>query len=471
MIFSASLKQGRAPDDWKEVNVSPIFKKGDKCQPTNYRPVSLTSVCSKVLEHIIHSHLMYFFEDSQILCDQQHGFRKHRSCESQLLTKVQDLASGLDNQQQMDAILLDFSKAFDKVPHQRLLMKLEHYGVRGTTLQCIRSFLSDRTQKVVVEGKPSSSAPVTSGVPNGTVLGPLLFLAYINDLPSRVKAKARLFADDCLLYRNIKTNEDAESLQDDLNKLQDWETDWQMHFNPDKCELIRITNKRKTINAMYQIHGVQLKQKKKAKYLGLTFTNTLSWNAHIDTITKKANNTTAFLRRNLSMCPRKVKDTCYKTFVKPQVEYAATVWDPHTTESIKKVKAVQRRAARFVTGDYRTASSVTAMVDSLSWDPPPPTQKTANQGHYDVPDSTRHGSHTSLTTPSTPRCCHTRPSVQIQGTILPDQHIQELLLPVNHQAVEPAARRTDCCRIPGCLQSRDISRHKALDSQDVFIRF
>ena len=200
------------------------------------------------------------------------------------------------------------------------------------------------------------------------MLGPLLFLAYINNLPSRVKAKARLFADDCLLYRNIKTNEDAESLQDDLNKLQDWETDWQMHFNPDKCELIRITNKRKTINAMYQIHGAQLKQTKKAKYLGLTFTSTLSWNAHIDTITKKANNTTAFLRRNLPMCPRKVKDTCYKTFVKPQVEYAATVWDPHTTESIKKVEAVQRRAARFVTGDYRTTSSVTAMVDSLSWE-------------------------------------------------------------------------------------------------------
>ena len=142
----------------------------------------------------------------------------------------------------------------------------------------------------------------------------------------------------------------------------------QMHFNPDKCELTRITNKRKTINAMYQIHGVQLKQTKKAKYLGLTFTSTLSWNAHIDTNTKKANNTTAFLRRNLSTCHRKVKDTCYKTFVKPQVEYAATVWDPHTTESIKKVEAVQRRAARFVTGDYRTTGSVTAVVDSLSWE-------------------------------------------------------------------------------------------------------
>ena len=368
LIFSASLNQGKAPDDWKEANVSPIFKKGDKSQPANYRPVSLTSVCSKVLEHIIHSHLMNFFEDNQILCDQQHGFRKHRSCESQLLTTVQDLASGLDNSQQIDAILLDFSKAFDKVPHQRLLIKLEHYGVRGTILQWIKSFLSDRTQKVVVEGKSSSSAPVTSGVPQGTVLGLLLFLAYINDLPSKVNAKARLFADDCLLYRNIKTDEDAESLQDDLNKLQDWEADWQMHFNPDKCELIRISNKRKTINATYHIHNVQLKQTKRAKYLGLTFSNTLSWNAHIDTITKKANNTTAFLRRNLSTCPKNIKGTCYKTFVRPQVEYAATVWDPHTTDNIKKVEAVQRRAARFVTGDYRYTSSVTGMIESLSWE-------------------------------------------------------------------------------------------------------
>ena len=124
LIFSASLKQGKTPDDWKEANVSLIFKKGDKSQPANYRPVSLTSVCSKVLEHVIHSHLMNFFEDNQILCDQQHGFRKHKPCASQLLTIAQDLASGIDNSQQIDAILLDFSKTFDKVSHQRLLIKL-----------------------------------------------------------------------------------------------------------------------------------------------------------------------------------------------------------------------------------------------------------------------------------------------------------------------------------------------------------
>ena len=139
LIFSASLKQGQTPDDWKETNVSLVFKKGDKRQHANYRPVLLTSVCSKILVHIIYSHLMNFFENNHILCEQQHGFKKHRSSESQLLTTVQDLASALDNSQQIDAIHLDFSKAFDKVLHQRLLIKLEHYGVRGTILQWIKA--------------------------------------------------------------------------------------------------------------------------------------------------------------------------------------------------------------------------------------------------------------------------------------------------------------------------------------------
>ena len=133
-----------------------------------------------------------------------------------------------------------------------------------------------------------------------------------------------------------------------------------MHFNPEKYELIRITNKRKTISTTYHIHNIQLKQAKRAKYLGFTFRTTLSWNAHIDAITKKANNT------NLSICPKEVKDTCYKTFMMPQVEYAATVWDPHTTENIKKVEAVQRKVARIVTEDYRYTSSVTALTESLS---------------------------------------------------------------------------------------------------------
>ena len=181
--------------------------------------MSLTSICCKVIEHILHSHIMKFFEQHYILSDSQHGFRKNRSCETQLILTINDLAKGLDNSQQIDGILLDFSKAFDKVPHRRLAAKLQHYGVRGKTLSWILSFLAGRTQQVILEGQASSTSPVTSGVPHGTVLGPLLFLVYINDL-----------------YRIIKSPEDTQALQDDLDALQQWEKYWLMSFNPDKCE-------------------------------------------------------------------------------------------------------------------------------------------------------------------------------------------------------------------------------------------
>ena len=155
-----------------------------------------------------------------ILSDNQHGFRKKRSCESQLILTIQDLASGLEDGEQIDAILLDFSKAFDKVPHQRLLLKLQHYRIRGQLLSWIESFLTDRSQKVLVEGKTSSYVPVVSGVPQGTVLCPMLFLIYINDLPKNVTSTTRLFADDSLLYRRIRTTEDHRNLQEDLSRLE-----------------------------------------------------------------------------------------------------------------------------------------------------------------------------------------------------------------------------------------------------------
>ena len=168
---------------------------------------------------------------------------------------VNDLAEGLRDKEQIDAILLDFSKAFDRVLHERLLLKLHHLGVRGILLDWVRDFLSGRTQQVVLEGKRSQTAKVTSGVPQGTVLGPLLFLVFINDMPDSVTSNIRLFADDALLYRSIKTNNDAEALQKDLDDLQSWEKLWQMYFNPDKCEVLRITNKRKIVNAEYSIHN------------------------------------------------------------------------------------------------------------------------------------------------------------------------------------------------------------------------
>ena len=366
IIFQASLDQVQIPDDWKRAYVTPIFKKGDKARACNYRPVSLTSVSCKVLEHIIHSQIINHLDTHGVLADQQHGFRKNRSCESQLIATVHDLAKGLDQRQQIDAIALDFSKAFDKVPHQRLAAKLKYHGVRGKTLRWIECFLSGRTQQVVVEGDQSAPAPVTSGVPQGTVLGPLLFLVYINDLPQRVTATSRLFADDCLIYRNINNTADSDALQKDLDSLQDWEQRWQMSFNPDKCETIRITNKTSTTTKGYSIHGKELKTTNNIKYLGLNIDNKLSWEKHVKSTTAKASNTLAFLRRNISCCPRSIRLTAYKTLIRPQLEYAATVWDNSVKARSSAVEAIQRRAARFIMGDYDRRSSVTNMLNELN---------------------------------------------------------------------------------------------------------
>ena len=165
-----------------------MFKKGARNSPSNYRPISITSIACKTLEHIIHSNLMNHLERHNILSDHQHGFRKRRSCETQLIQAVVDLAKCLSEGGQIDAVLLDFSKAFDKVSHHHLATKLHHYGMRGKMLEWVQSFLSSRTQEVILEGKKSSPALVTSGVPYGSVLAPILFLCYINDLPNQVSS-------------------------------------------------------------------------------------------------------------------------------------------------------------------------------------------------------------------------------------------------------------------------------------------
>ena len=368
MIFQASIDQAKIPNDWRTARVTPVFKKGDRSKASNYRPVSLTSICCKTLEHIIHSNIMAHFTRNEILTDHQHGFRSKRSCETQLILTIHDLAYSMDRGKQIDAVLLDFSKAFDKVSHTKLVLKLGHYGVRGRIQAWIRDFLSNRTQAVVLRGKSSDIAPVTSGVPQGTVLGPLLFLAYINDLPKNIRATPRLFADDCLLYREINSVEDGLSLQADLERLQEWERDWSMQFNPEKCEVLRITNKRKAIVTEYKIRGQTLPTVDSAKYLGVTLHNKLSWNPHIERIAKKANSTRAFLQRNLHGSPEPVKAQCYKTFVRPVLEYAATVWSPHSMVNINRLEAVQRKAARFVIGDWRRTSSVTKMLSTLGWE-------------------------------------------------------------------------------------------------------
>ena len=208
--------------------------------------------------------------------------------------------------------------------------------------------------KCSAEGAKSTSAQVLSGVPQGSMLGPLLFLANINDMPETIiHSETQLFADDTILFRAINGTIDSQLLQEDLTALENWENRWQMIFNPSKCTVIRAApNKSKTVIhtcTNYQFHGHTLEIVDSSKYLGVTLTSNLSWDKHVDNVAAKGNRTLGFNRRNLKECTRTVKETSYTAIVRPTIEYAATVWDPTSQSKIKALENIQRRAARFVT--------------------------------------------------------------------------------------------------------------------------
>ena len=192
----------------------------------------------------------------RIISDMQHGFRQKHSCESQLVITLEEIARARDEGKQIDLLILDFTKAFDTVPHQRLLAKLKYYGIDGNLHKWVDNWLTGRNQTVVIDGERSSSKEVTSGVPQGTVLGPLMFLIYINDIQDSVQySTTRLFADDCLLYRVINNAQDSDKLQSDLTRLQEWSETWQMQFNPKKCYLLSMQRMRNPIRRDYTLRG------------------------------------------------------------------------------------------------------------------------------------------------------------------------------------------------------------------------
>ena len=316
IIFIKFLQTGTVPEDWKTANVSAVFKKGQRYDQANYRPVSLTCLCCKMLEHFIASNVMNHVVKCSILSDCQHGFHARRSCETQLVTLQQDLVSTLDKGVQTDMVVLDFSKAFERVQHRRLLRKLHHYGIRGNINQSIASFLLGRALRVTVEECSSDSMPVVSGLPQGSVLGPLLFLLFINDLPDKIISKTRLFADDCIVFRPIHDLSDCAVLQQDLDALAEWESKWGMEFHPQKCSALRVSRSRALISHPYKLKGHILIAEDTTKYLGVDLQTALSWKTHIKRISKKANSMLGFLRRNLRSCSEDNKANAYFSMVR-----------------------------------------------------------------------------------------------------------------------------------------------------------
>ena len=237
-------------------------------------------------------------------------------------TVINDWAEILDNRGQVDTFILDFEKAFDTPPHELLKSKLFSYGIGGNTMNWIDSFLCFRQQPVVVNG-----LWFLTGVPQGTVLGCLLFSLYINDISSDIESEIRLFADDCVCYREIKDEEDTVKLQSDIDRLGSWARKWGMRFQPVKCNIMQLTRKRiKKIHASYTLEGTNLENVESIKYLGVTITSDLRWNTHVSNVCSKANRTLGFLRRNLYSCLQEVKEAA--ELVRPVLDYGSSVWTP-----------------------------------------------------------------------------------------------------------------------------------------------
>ena len=278
-FFQQSIDLEQVPEDWKQQHVHPIFKKGSKSDPANYRPVALTCLLCKMLEHIIASNIHSHLDNHSFIAAVQHGFRKYCSCETQLTTVISDFVNWMNQKKIIDAIVLDFSKAFDKVPHDMLLTKLSNADVTGQTRRWIRHWLKGREQRVVINGEMSEACQVTSGVPQGSVLGPLLFLIFINDIALDLHSTIRLFADDAILYRAISSHDDHRLMQEDLLTLSRWADTWCMEFNTKKCYAIHIQTKkqkRENVCIPYIMKGVELQRVSDTAYLGVNINEHLS---------------------------------------------------------------------------------------------------------------------------------------------------------------------------------------------------
>ena len=234
-LMNKCFEQGKIPEEWKDSNVTCIYKKGDKTDPGNYRPVSLTCILSKVAESFVKEYVYNYLETTNYLCEEQHGFRSHRSCTTQLLLFSEILSKRIEDGLDTDVIYLDFQKAFDKVSHRRLLLKVEKAGIQGPICDLIKDFLSNRKHRINVNGSYSSKSSVKSGIPHGSILGPLLFIIFINDLPDSIKNHCMMFADDTKIFGNP-----GSSLQLDINRADEWAQKWKMKFNVNKCKVRTI---------------------------------------------------------------------------------------------------------------------------------------------------------------------------------------------------------------------------------------
>ena len=325
-IFNYSLKTGFFPSDWKKANVSPIFKKGNRSEVKNYQPISLLSNVSKVFERLVYNQLYTYIVEGNLLTSKNSGFKKKNSTITQLISLCHKIYKGLDDNKVVSMVFLDASKAFDRVWHKGLLFILKQLGICQSILNWFSSYLSGRSQRVIVDGCASSWAPVENGVPQGSILGPLLFLVYTNDIVDNIENDINLYADDTSLL-SISDNPEtaAMNLNADLFDLQHWAKTWHMAFNPAKTVYMSLS--REHNHYPIYLDGNKLASVENHCHLGLTFSNNMKWSSHIQVIRKKVSQRLGILQSLKFALSRKSLEHIYLTMILPILDYGDIIYD------------------------------------------------------------------------------------------------------------------------------------------------
>ena len=352
LLWNKSLETGKIPAKLKSGIVSPVFKSGSKAEPKNYRPVVLTSHIIKLFERIVSNEIISYLDKINSWNANQHGFRVGRSCLSQLLEHYQSIIEGLESGCSVDVVYLDFCKAFDKVDHKVLMEKLFNLGVAGEVLDWIGQFLTGREQAVVVDGFISEYAKVGSGVPQGSVLGPLLFLIHVADIDAGIEyAKSSCFADDTRVMLNIKSAEDQYKLQSDLQSVYDWANQNKMAFNDDKFVHLRYQHPRVLLEDQYKCpSGSVIKSEEYTRDLGVLMENDGTFNQQIVTICEKGRRQASWVLRTFETREKEPMLILFKSLVLPILEYCCQLWCPSALGSVRKIESVQRNFTARIRG-------------------------------------------------------------------------------------------------------------------------
>ncbi len=353
ILFHSSVKSGKLPSSWKDATVVPIFKKGSRKNPANYRPISLTSVLCKLLESIIRDQLLEFLLAHNKISDKQFGFLPGKSCAIQLLSVVNKWIEQLDEGNNLTVFYTDFSKAFDSVSHRKLIVKMKNVGITGLLLEWIIDFLTDRTQRVRIDGCLSQEVSVVSGVPQGSVLGPILFLIFIDDITLCPQTgDIVLFADDAKITWETNTAESVHTCQNEILELCQWSETWSLTFNSKKCKILELGNGTAdhSLKMLEDNHLIEISKVDEEKDLGVHIDSNLNFRSHIGKIVKKANSMLGIIKRSFANMGSEVFIGLFKSLVRPHLEYSCPVWSPSAVHDIKLIEGVQRRGTKNLLG-------------------------------------------------------------------------------------------------------------------------